>query len=421
MRKSEMSEINKFLGSLGIDEDIWNQMANSYTENFMIQGEETTRLEQILNRAPETLLDLILKNWTEETDADVSREEKERCVYELVIRSFEKEFVFLDKEDLEVMAKSANGHPLSGMQLATAQENYCRKGWLFMFCENNGCIFVMPDEIRERMLTNLQDEKMQSQLGIVSGLRLTLCACMNLFGVVERKKVLQIAMDKMFGYPDLQEEEKKKLERAFEKAEEILQTLCQRAEGELWQEEEWLISGEFENRKQYKQFLRQVSGQEYYIPDQKEIFLYAEHLVDIENPCYKRMLKDLTRLMRDKTGADDLMFELEFMVAQNDFQTQDIMNLLFTRDIAFSSRKSGERFAENCGEWVHTVRKWSNRGFTDEELGKQKKELSMAVVSDWGIEEKQIPKKTPKTQKKIGRNDPCPCGSGKKYKKCCGK
>ena len=22
--------------------------------------------------------------------------------------------------------------------------------------------------------------------------------------------------------------------------------------------------------------------------------------------------------------------------------------------------------------------------------------------------------------KKVGRNDPCPCGSGKKYKKCCG-
>ena len=23
-------------------------------------------------------------------------------------------------------------------------------------------------------------------------------------------------------------------------------------------------------------------------------------------------------------------------------------------------------------------------------------------------------------EEKIGRNDPCPCGSGKKYKKCCG-
>ena len=24
-------------------------------------------------------------------------------------------------------------------------------------------------------------------------------------------------------------------------------------------------------------------------------------------------------------------------------------------------------------------------------------------------------------QKKIARNEPCPCGSGKKYKQCCGK
>ena len=28
---------------------------------------------------------------------------------------------------------------------------------------------------------------------------------------------------------------------------------------------------------------------------------------------------------------------------------------------------------------------------------------------------------TKKTEKKIGRNDPCPCGSGKKYKNCCGR
>ena len=30
---------------------------------------------------------------------------------------------------------------------------------------------------------------------------------------------------------------------------------------------------------------------------------------------------------------------------------------------------------------------------------------------------KQVKRETPK----IGRNEPCPCGSGKKYKKCCGK
>lgn len=30
------------------------------------------------------------------------------------------------------------------------------------------------------------------------------------------------------------------------------------------------------------------------------------------------------------------------------------------------------------------------------------------------------PPKTEVADAKIGRNDPCPCGSGRKYKKCCG-
>ena len=34
---------------------------------------------------------------------------------------------------------------------------------------------------------------------------------------------------------------------------------------------------------------------------------------------------------------------------------------------------------------------------------------------------KEKVKKAPKRSTKVGRNDPCPCGSGKKYKQCCGK
>jgi uncharacterized protein YecA (UPF0149 family) len=32
-----------------------------------------------------------------------------------------------------------------------------------------------------------------------------------------------------------------------------------------------------------------------------------------------------------------------------------------------------------------------------------------------------VSKTVKRDEKKVGRNDPCPCGSGKKYKKCCGK
>jgi uncharacterized protein YecA (UPF0149 family) len=34
--------------------------------------------------------------------------------------------------------------------------------------------------------------------------------------------------------------------------------------------------------------------------------------------------------------------------------------------------------------------------------------------------EATAPKQPKLSAKKAGRNDPCPCGSGKKYKKCCG-
>ncbi len=49
----------------------------------------------------------------------------------------------------------------------------------------------------------------------------------------------------------------------------------------------------------------------------------------------------------------------------------------------------------------------------------ERKEVSKTkLTNDGGA---QTVKKKPKRVKKIGRNDPCPCGSGKKYKQCCGK
>ena len=57
-------------------------------------------------------------------------------------------------------------------------------------------------------------------------------------------------------------------------------------------------------------------------------------------------------------------------------------------------------------DWLYELPQWDN--LLDEETRKalyKKQKLSGTVVKG----------------KKIGRNDPCPCGSGKKYKQCCGK
>ncbi|MCD6292690.1 MAG: SEC-C domain-containing protein, partial [Deltaproteobacteria bacterium] len=55
-----------------------------------------------------------------------------------------------------------------------------------------------------------------------------------------------------------------------------------------------------------------------------------------------------------------------------------------------------------------------------EELDQQSRQEHEVVLSHGrrGEDGKQKPVVS---GKKVGRNDPCPCGSGKKYKKCCGK
>ncbi len=50
----------------------------------------------------------------------------------------------------------------------------------------------------------------------------------------------------------------------------------------------------------------------------------------------------------------------------------------------------------------------------------RKKDKEMAELQFAGGSGTATEKKQAISQKKAGRNDPCPCGSGKKYKKCCG-
>ena len=51
--------------------------------------------------------------------------------------------------------------------------------------------------------------------------------------------------------------------------------------------------------------------------------------------------------------------------------------------------------------------------------------LKSPMESDSGLTERQADKILKDSAHyngdKIGRNDPCPCGSGKKYKRCCGR
>ncbi len=49
---------------------------------------------------------------------------------------------------------------------------------------------------------------------------------------------------------------------------------------------------------------------------------------------------------------------------------------------------------------------------------KKRRELEQAHLA--GAGDYQPVQQVVRSGAKVGRNDPCPCGSGKKYKKCCG-
>ncbi len=78
-----------------------------------------------------------------------------------------------------------------------------------------------------------------------------------------------------------------------------------------------------------------------------------------------------------------------------------------------------DEMIEKIHEEVVAMLMHINVEYPPEPPKKQEVEMIASHGGEVGGEEKK-PDVTPKN-KQVGRNDPCPCGSGKKYKNCCGK
>ena len=74
--------------------------------------------------------------------------------------------------------------------------------------------------------------------------------------------------------------------------------------------------------------------------------------------------------------------------------------------LAFDKEKLYKNMVAAKADCLYGLPQWENI-FSEEE----RKELYKEQKASGTI----------RKEKKVGRNDPCPCGSGKKYKKCCGR
>ena len=75
-------------------------------------------------------------------------------------------------------------------------------------------------------------------------------------------------------------------------------------------------------------------------------------------------------------------------------------------------------------EMVHFIREDTVRRMYQARINIQQQRREVAEPKETNLEQAKAaggPSGPKHVQKQVGRNDPCPCGSGKKYKNCCGK
>jgi len=205
---------------------------------------------------------------------------------------------------------------------------------------------------------------------------------------------------------------------------------------------------------------RNQQGKPYYVPDKN-------HLLEYVDPCYCEDTPEMRKLRAFLKGNCDMSDEREAVVFEEllrgarlaAIQLADVLEYLDNLGVRLKSQRDVERFTALYNAFHNTTRMPCNRGYTPDEMMRVMppkegfKSLSLGPnikkylqTGEMDIEDfrKQIltmdlPSEAmrfdllkqladikpsasqPEKQKKVGRNDPCPCGSGKKYKRCCGK
>lgn len=143
--------------------------------------------------------------------------------------------------------------------------------------------------------------------------------------------------------------------------------------------------------------------------------LFWANYFNQEKEVYKVLLANADKVYEGTVAslAKDFGLELSMMVGFLDGINDSLVtaNPIEEMDqdtkvnLAFDKEKLYKNMVEAQADWLYELEEWD--ALLTQERRKdlyREQKSSTTVVKD----------------KKVGRNDPCPCGSGKKYKKCCG-
>jgi len=162
----------------------------------------------------------------------------------------------------------------------------------------------------------------------------------------------------------------------------------------------------FDDFDQVDYLLEHQADKPRYIPPKTEFQKYI--VEDYEDNDHwlnvRRFMWDVFGYGNDTSGGYE---EVRNYITYGD-GVKELGTILDRHNLIFSSEEQLQEFINRIMLAKNNTRIWVNNGHTPSELYEIIGKRNRNII------------KFPTLQKpKIGRNDPCPCGSGKKYKKCC--
>ena len=262
------------------------------------------------------------------------------------------------------------------------------------FYEEQFCL-VVPNEIKQ-IYHDLLNTEFLNNKNFYQLLNCYAQAVTNLYGVIRQEDFVEL----FNGHNPRQTN-----------AEEVFSILEQFVPFEsgycLWGEylvSDTLEENEFESAEYYIQRNMLIPR---YMPHSEELLQYADWTYYPETQPMRKFKKYLSGQFKlDQDQVESMMEDLGFM-ARQDIPLQAFFDLLAEYEIE-AEYEQMQIIVGHITEIQNNSRHWANNGHTP-------KELSLAKQKD-----SDPAKPEPIKAAKPGRNDPCPCGSGKKYKKCCG-
>lgn len=180
-------------------------------------------------------------------------------------------------------------------------------------------------------------------------------------------------------------------------------------------------------------YLKKVQfNKPYYIPSKKDFPLYANPFhfdVGDEVTAIKSFLKDYLKL---EDQLEHVIYGMLFFGSRClNVSFETLLSKMEESGVVINDPKDLETFSTLYSNFKDNSRMQSNRGYTPKEIEKLTAASAPQIARPsmpWSmqkLEENTLSDTTESTppsatRRKVGRNEPCPCGSGKKFKRCCG-